>query len=82
MFAVKNWLKQQLLIEHFGEQWSDSKEEDHQKEKNYQMQNKRSSIQDKTIKKTKNIIFIIRKWRNRQDKENLLTPTITLKYGL
>ena len=36
----KNWLKQQLLIEHFGEQWSDSKEEDHQKEKNYQMQNK------------------------------------------
>jgi hypothetical protein len=40
----KNWLKQQLIIEHFGDQikkqWSDSKEGDHQREKNYQIQNK------------------------------------------
>jgi hypothetical protein len=38
-------LKQQLLIEYFDEQWSDSKEEDdHQKEKNHQIQNKGSQL--------------------------------------
>ena len=64
-------LKQQLLIEHFGEQWSDSKEEDHQKEKNYQMQNKGSQFKISNNQKDEKIIFIIRKWRNRRDKENL-----------
>ena len=64
-------MKQQLLIEHFGEQWSDSKEEDHQKEKNHQMQNKGSQFKISNNQKDEKIIFIIRKWRNRRDKENL-----------
>ena len=33
----KNWLKQQILIEHFDGHWMD--EEDPQKEKNHQMKN-------------------------------------------
>jgi hypothetical protein len=41
----KNWLKQQLLIEYFGDdQSSESKEGLHQKEKNHQMQNKDSQF--------------------------------------
>jgi hypothetical protein len=46
----KNWLKQQvlieLLIEHFGDQIEKqgSKEGDHEKERNYQIQNKGSQF--------------------------------------
>jgi hypothetical protein len=59
----KNWLKQQLLIEYFGDdQWSESKEEDHQKEKNHQMQNKDSQLKiDNNQKNEKNIYTEVEK---------------------
>ena len=53
----KNWLKQQLLIEHFGDQFEKewSKEGDHEKERNYRIQNKGSQFKiDNNQKNEKN----------------------------
>jgi hypothetical protein len=54
----KNWLKQQLLIEYFGDdQSSEGKEGLHQKEKNHQMQNKDSQLKIDNNPKNEKIIY-------------------------